>query len=305
VTAKSVSMGAPFQWLIQAFESARRNPRVLITGFALIAAIALVPSVFQIIVDQAAPANMTARGSVMLLSMLYGVLVMPPLMGAAFQLLHRLENDVPAQAGDVLAAYSDGGFVQRMIGLSVSMFVLNIATFVLLYVLLPGKAFWIEIFRRSLTTPPGAEPDMTGLPPFPPSTLLWMLLAMFLMIVLMNVHMFAFTRGALGGRGPFAAIGDAFAAVLRNLLPLLGFAFAAGFVGMLLAMLLGMILAVVMAVAMLISPVLGAIIVLPAYLAMMVLMYVTMFGFYYHASREVFAGDAALEAPPANDTIAL
>jgi hypothetical protein len=74
---------------------------------------------------------------------------------------------------------------------------------------------------------------------------------------------------------------------------------------MVLAMVFGLVFAMVAVVASLISPVLGAIVMIPMYLAMIVTIYLVMFGFYYHGWREIFADDAGPAAPPPAATVAI
>lgn len=306
MTSRSVSISAPFNWLMQTFESARRHPRPLVGGLGFLSLVAMVPTAVQMAVELALPGNFVALGVVMALATVFNLIVLPPLTGGMYRMLHAAENDGPVQAGDVFAGFRQDP--QRMIGVALTMTLTSIAVLGLIFLMLPGKEFWYEIFRIAFTTPPGAEPDMSTLPQIAPGAALGTLACMALLVVttfvLANANMFAYTRAALSGRGVAAAIGDGFSAVMRNVLPLLVFAGAMFFVGMVAMMIIGLLLGIVMAVASMISPALGMIVMLPLYLLLFVGMYLLVLGFYYHGWRELF-GDEAAVAPAPADTIAL
>jgi hypothetical protein len=302
---KAVSMAAPFQWILQAGESFRRNPRPLFGGFALVCLVGLVPSVAQVALNLIMPGNAVAVGIVVVLSLVFGLLLMPPLLGGVLRLLHAGENGLAIRPGDVFAAYADSPFALRMIAQGLLTLALNIGAVFALFVVMPGKELFAEIARRAVATAPGSRMDTAGLPPFPPSFLLWLLVAMFVLMLLTNVGMFACTRAALSGRAAVAAVGDGFVAAFRNFLPLLGFAIAGLCVGMVVMMVFALFAGVLVMIASAISPALGALVSLPVDLAMLMGVYVVMFGFYYHAWREVFSGDGATEATAGIDTIAL
>jgi hypothetical protein len=139
-----------------------------------------------------------------------------------------------------------------------------------------------------MATPPGGQPDMSGMPPFPPSFLLWMLGAFAVMLVLTHAYLLAFGQAALAGQGPVDSVLAGFKATLRNVLPFLGFTLVAMVVGFVLVLILAIVVGLFAAVLMAVSPVLAGVVLLPVYLGLMLVMYVVMFGFYYHGWREIF-----------------
>lgn len=296
MTARSVSMAAPFRWLMRALDAGRRQPRALFGGFALLLAVGMVPTLVQMLVQALFPE------STGLLVLVYGLVLglslvlLPPLSGAAFRLLHDCETGQPAQASDVFNGYRDRAFAARMILTSLLMMAIYVAALALLFTVVPGKEFFAELFIRAAATPPGGQPDMAGMPPLPPGFLLWLLAAAGLLVVLGNAYMLAFAHAALGGHGPVGAVGDGFLATLRNLLPLAGVALVVSVVGFVVLIIVGIVLGLVSVVLGMLSPVLAMMVVVPVYLLLMLAIYVVMFGFYYHGWREIFGEPAARPA---------
>lgn len=303
MTAKSVTMGAPFAWLMKALDVGRRNPGALFGGFLLVLVVGLVPSALQLLGDAISTPMAPVWIVLYAISVLASIVIMPPLVGAAFRLLHACETGAPARASDVLAGYADREFAVRMVLVALSFMAVYIVALGLLYVVLPGKEALLEIFQRFAATPPGGQPDMTGLQAPPGGLLLWLLAATALLLVLGNAYMLAFAQASLGGRGVGDAMKDGFAAAFRNLLPFTGFAIAAFFVGFVLLLIASIVIGVIAALLMAISPTLALVVAVPLYLVLMLGLYVVMFGFYYHAWREVFGEPGLAAGPAAADVI--
>lgn len=288
MTSRTVSMGAPFRWLMKAVDVGRRNPRALFGGFALLMLVALIPSVVQMVAQSLLAESPQLVLAVYLVTILASLVIMPPLTGSAFRLLHACETGQPAAASDIFDGYRDGGFALRMVLTAVLVTLAYLVLAGLLYVVMPGKEFMIELFSRSMATPPGGQPDMSGMPPFPPSFLLWMLGAFAVLLVLTHAYLLAFGQAALAGQGPADSVLAGFKATLRNVLPFLGFTLVAMVVGFVLVLILAIVVGLFAAVLMAVSPVLAGVVLLPVYLGLMLVMYVVMFGFYYHGWREIF-----------------
>lgn len=297
MTVRTVSMGAPFRWLMKAVDVGRRNPGALFGGFALVALIGLVPTVLQMVLQATLPGQPTLMWSLYALAMLASLLAMPPLMGAAIRMLHACETGQPASAFDVFDGFRDVPFGVRMVLTSLLLLAMYAAILGVLFLLMPGKELMIEVFSRSMSTPPGAEPDLTGLPPFDPADLPWMLLwflgTMIVMLATMHVQMLAYCHAALGGHGPVSAVAGGLAGALKNVLPLLVFMLAMLVVGFVAAVVVGLVVGLLAVVLAMVSPVLAGVVLLPVYLAVILVVYVVMFGFYYHGWREIFGEPAA------------
>jgi hypothetical protein len=294
MTARTVSMGAPFRWLMKAVDVGRRNPRALFGGFALLILVGLVPSAVQLGLQAALADSPQLMMSLYLLVVLASLVLMPPLTGGAIRLLHACETGQPASATDVFSGYSDRAFAVRMILTALLLLLVYLVVFGLLFVVMPGKEFMVELFARSLATPPGGQPDMSNMPAFPPSFLLWMLGASAVMLVLTHGYLLAFTQAALAGHGPFDAVLQGFKATFKNVLPLIGFTLVAMIVGFVAMLVVALVIGLLAGVLMLASPVLAGVVLLPIYLGFVLVMYVVMFGFYYHGWREIF-GEPAVD----------
>lgn len=293
MTVKSVSMGAPFQWFMKALDVGGKNPKALFGGYLILLLVGVLPSVVQVAIELGLKPSMEVLLAVYGAVMVVSLLLMPPITGSALRLMQDCELGRPASATNVLDGYRDGAFALRMILTSLLLLACYIVVLGLLWMLMPGKDFMIELFTRSAATPPGGQPDLSGMPPFPPSFLLWLLGAFALLMVLTHVYLLAYAQAALGGRGPVAATVQGFAAVMRNLLPFIGFTLVAFIVGMVLLFIVAIVLGLVVGLLVAASPVLALLIGLPVYVALMLGIYVVMFGFYYHAWAEIFG-----ETPP-------
>lgn len=304
MTTRSVTMGAPFGWLMKALDVGRRNPGALFGGFLLLLLVGLVPSAVQWFGEWVAAPLTGAWYAINALSVLVSLAIMPPLLGSAFRLVHACETGAPARAVDVLAGYRDGPFALRMILLAVAYVGIFLVVTGALYALLPAKELIGQMIGVALSAPAGTPPDFTGLDAPPGGLLLWLLGATAMLLVLGNAYMLSFGQAALAGRPVLAALGDGFAGAFRNLLPFLGFAIAVFFVGLVLMLIAGVVILVVIAVVSAISPALALAVALPLYLALMLGIYVVMFGFYYHGWREIFGATGTPFEPSTPDAIA-
>lgn len=294
MTARTVSMGAPFSWLMKALDVGRRQPRALFGGFALMLLLAMIPSLMQLAGQALFGPESTTLIAIYGLSVLLSVVLMPPLSGAAFRLLHACETGQPASATDIFAGFTAPGFALRMIATMLLVLLGYLVVFGVLIALLPGKEFFLELAARFAVVTPGGQPDMTGLPPFPPSFLLWFLAAMAALLVLSNAYMLAFARAALNDRGPLGACVDGTVGTLKNVLPFTLIALAALVVGFIAAMIVSVVAVLVIGLLAKLSPALGIAVGVPIYLGLMLVFYVVAFGYYYHAWREIYAEPVAV-----------
>lgn len=297
MTARNVSIGAPFRWLTKAVDVGRRNPRALFGGFAILTVVGMVPTVVQMVLQTLLPEQMVLMWSLYALVMVAALVAMPPLTGAAIRMMHACETGQPASAMDVFNGYRDSAFAVRMVLTTLLLTAMYLLIVGVLLALMPGKELMIEVFSRSMATPPGGQPDMSDLPDFDPADLPWMLLwflgAGLVMIATMHVQMLAYCHAALGGHGPVASVAAGLAGSLKNVLPLFVFMLAMLAIGFVAALVLGVVVGLLAAVLIMVSPVLAGVVMVPIYLGVLLLVYVMVFGFYYHAWREIFGEPAA------------
>ena len=296
MTARTVSLGTPFRWLMKAVDVGRRNPRALFGGFAILMVISLVPTVVQMVVQALLADSPVVMWSLYALVMLAGILAMPPLTGAAIRLLHACETGQPASALDVFNGYRDSAFAVRMVLTSLLMFAFYVVLMGLLYLVMPAKEMIIEVFARSMAAPPGGQPDMSGLD-FDPSSLPWLFLwfvgAMAAIFTAMHVQMLTTTHAAMSGQGPVDSLYSGLLGTFKNELPLTAFTLAMLVIAFVAMMVLALVLGLLAVVLTLVSPVLAGVVLLPAYLAAVLIAMIVLYGFYYHAWREIFGESAA------------
>ncbi len=292
MSIRTVSIGAPFGWLMKAVDVGRKNPRALFGGFALLLLVGLVPGVIQMAGQAMFPASPGVVMTIYALSLLLSLVLGPPMVGSAFVLMHACERGQPAGATDIFDGFRDRSFAVRMWLTALLMLVIYLGVFVLLYFVMPGKEFFGELMIRSAGLAPGQQPDLTGMPAFPPSFLLWMLLAGLVVLVLSNAYMLAFARAALNARGALAATLDGFVSTFKNILPFLAIAIVLTVVGTVAIVILALVAGIGLGLLMAISPVLAVIVGVPIYVGLMLLVYAVAFGYYYHAWTASFAEPA-------------
>lgn len=292
MTARSVSMGAPFGWLMKSLDVGRKNPKALFLGFFLMLLVGLVPTALQMAGQAVFLASPGAMMAVYGLSFVLSMVLLPPLVGAAFLLMHACERGQPAIATDIFHGYRDLSFAVRMWLTMLLVLLMYVLAIGLLFVLLPGKEFFMEFMTRAAAAPPGGQPDMAGLPAFPPSFLLWLLGAMFVVLVLANVYMLAYARAALNQSGPLQALLEGFMGTLRNLLPFILIALVVTIVGFVLILILVLVAGLAIGLLVALSPVLAVVVGLPIYVGLLLMLYVVAFGFYYHAWQDIYGEPA-------------
>lgn len=288
---RALGPGAGIGWLKNGVNLGRRNPKAIFGGVALmILAFALPIAVFCLAIagmDVAKPGSAGFFWTILIL-----VLAFIPLMSAFavgfLRLIDKVENERPARASDVFAAFRDPGAVLRVIGLII---VLAVTQYLLLGLMLgalaPGFGSWyLHNLQASMH---GTPQGNAGLPS---GFGLGISIAWLVGLVFNAVHALGLGQIALGGRGVFRAVGDGVVGAMKNLLPLLVMFLT--LVAAMIVLALALIL-LVMAVALL-SKLLGAwlivVIAIPLYLAFALAMYVVMFGVMYYMWRDICGDDS-------------
>jgi hypothetical protein len=300
MTIRSVGAGHGWQWLVQAVNVGRGNPRAVYGAVAIVSLLALLPSVLQLVLQLAfgldAQSQLMVIGAISLLS----ILVYPLLIGGVLRVIDAVEQGRPARPGDLFSVFSIGA--GRLVGFGLLMGALYIATFYALVSLFgEGVPEWyLEIMTitqemGASQTPPSAPPEL----PMPPAGI-GPLMALGLLFGMLYATVYAIGLGqvALGGRPVFAAFGDGVLATLKNVLPVLVIAALAMAGGFALVLVFGVVASLVTIVAGLLHPALGAFLVLPMYLVLLLVLYVVMFGAMYFMWRDI-CGEAATPAGPA------
>ena len=102
MSTRAMGPGHGWSWLARAVNLGRNNARAVIGGIALVALVALLPSLVQMLAQQALPGSPDALLAVIGLTTLVSLLVFPPLIGGALRVIDAAERGQPARPGDVI-----------------------------------------------------------------------------------------------------------------------------------------------------------------------------------------------------------
>jgi hypothetical protein len=301
MSTRTMGPGAGWSWLARAVNLGRHNPRAVIGAIALVAAVALVPSIVQMGAQSALGGSPDTLLTVIGLTTLVSLVVFPLLIGGALRVIDAAEHGRPATPTAVFDTFRAGHGAGRLIGFGLLMTALYLAVFgTLIGTFGQGLPEWyMQLMQLSMEA--GGKPVQPDDIPAPPSGLgMVMALGLLFGLFLGGAYAIGFGQVALGGRGVLAAIGDGLAGALKNLLPIVVLAIlsiVALFALMLVVLLVGGLLALIGG---LVHPALAIVLVAPVYLGMILLMYVVMFGVMYHMWRDICAEPVAPPPLPGN-----
>src|SRR5690606_14258580 len=294
MSTRTMGPGAGWSWLARAVNLGRNNPRAVIGAIAIVAALALVPSLLQMGLQSALSGSPQSAMVVGGLATLASLVVFPLLIGGVLRVIDAAEHGRPTAPGAVFEPFRAGRGGGRLVGFGLLMSALYLLVFgVLVGTLGEGLPEWYAQVMQ-LQVEAAGRPIQPGDLPDPPPGLgkvlgLGLLLGMFLG----GAYAIGFGQVALGGRGVLGAVRDGLAGALRNLLPIVVLAVLSVLALFALFLVLMLVGGLLMLVGSLVHPALGMLLVAPLYLGMILLMYVVMFGVMYHMWRDVCG------APPA------
>lgn len=301
MSTRAMGPATGWSWLARAVNLGRNNPRAVIGGIALVALVAIVPSIVQVAVQPVLGAQPDALLTVVGLTTLASLVVFPLLIGGVLRIIDAAEHARPVGAGDVFSAFRAGQGALRLIGFGLLMTAVYLLVFgVIIGAFGQGLPEWyMQLMQLSMEA--GGKPVQPEDIPAPPSGLgMVMALGLLAGLFLGGAYAIGFGQVALGGRGVLAAVGDGLAGSLKNLLPIIVMAvlsIVALFALTLVVALVGGLLAVIGG---LVHPALAMLLVAPVYLGMIMLMYVVMFGVMYHMWRDICAEPAPPPPLPGN-----
>lgn len=295
MTTRAMGPGTGWTWLRRGVNLGATNPRAIFGGAALMVLVALVPTVLQLAVQGTMGAeNVPAMGALLAFSLLYSLLVMPPVMAGYLRLIHASETGGVPRAGAVFDVVRSAPDALRIIGLVLLLMVLGI---VLFGAVIAG--FGLDMLEQLATAVAASQSATPTLPQLPQGFGMLMALVMLLGLFFNGVYAIAVGQVALAGRGVFASLGDGLVGTLKNLLPLLVAALVALVGGIVALLALMLVVALLAFIGGLVHPVLAIALAAPVYLLAMVALYVVMFGVMYFFWRDVCADPALADARPA------
>ena len=287
---RSVSASAGVDWLKNAINLGRGNPRALFGGAAL-AVVAVVALMFGLGIVQgllvAGIGSASAMVVGMAVTMVVAVVFISMLLVGFLRLIDDVENGRPTSAGRVFAGFGDLGASLRVIGFTLLLTLLQYVVLGLLLAVLARDA--LSWYARMMTMSDSAvmDPAMMALPD---GLALAALVSVVLGLAMYAVQAIGACQIALRGRGVFAAIGDGVSGTFRNLLPLVVLLLVA-IAAMIAAAIVVVILALVIGLmAKLAGAWLGIVLGVPLYLALMLVMWVVGLGVAYHVWRDICGG---------------
>lgn len=298
MTTRALGPGAGWGWLKQAINLGRHNPKAIFGAVALLAVVALIPSVIQMALQFGAGLAPQAVLSVIGAMTLAMIVLYPLLIGGLLRVIDASEHGRPTRATALFDTFKAGNGAGRLIGFGVLMTVIYIAAFVAVIALF-GKdflAWYMQLITAGMGPGAPTPPQITSLPEgFGTVMALGTLVGLFFF----GVYAIGFGQVALGNRGIGGAIADGAVGTLKNLLPILVLAII-GFVLMLALILVVALLGGLLALlGGLVHEALAFVLVLPVYLGMLLVLYVVMFGVMYFMWREICGGDVPAQAPQA------
>ncbi|HRN61616.1 MAG TPA: hypothetical protein PK743_07415 [Luteimonas sp.] len=305
MSTRAMGPGTGWSWLVRAVNLGRNNAKAVIGGIALVALVALVPSIVQMLVQPALGARPDALLTVIGLTTMLSLVVFPLLIGGVLRVIDAAERGQPARAGAVFDTFRAGNGGGRLIGFGLLMTALYLLVFgSIIGSFGQGLPEWY-MQLMALTMEAGGKPVQPEDIPAPPAGLgMVMALGLLFGLFLGGAYAIGFGQVALGSRGVFAAIGDGLTGALKNLLPIAVLAVLTIIALFALTLVLTLVGGVLAVVGGLVHPMLAILLVAPVYLGMILLMYVVMFGVMYHMWRDI-CGEAVTPPPLPGDQVEL
>lgn len=288
MTTRSRGPLAGFGWLRNAINLGHGNPKAVFGGAALVLLLSLLPSAVTMPLQLGMTPGPAMLGLVIAISLLAGLLLVPVLAGM-LGVIDAAENGRPARATDVFAPYRRGEGL-RLIGYGVAMMGVYIVAAAVV-IAIAGAGVWRWYLQAMALQQNQADPAaLQAMQALPDGFGTALALATVLGLLIGGIYSISLGQVALGGRGVFGSIRDGIAGSFKNVLPLLVLAVCGLIAGLVLMLVFGLAVGLLMVVAKLVGDWLMFALLVPVYFAMMLMMFVVMFGVIYHLWRDVCDG---------------
>lgn len=291
MATRAMGPGAGWGWLKQAINLGRHNPKAVFGAVALLALVALIPSLLQLGLQFGAglgPEQVLMAVGVLTLVM---IVVYPLLIGGVLRVIHASEHGQPTHATAIFDTFRAGSGRGRLIGFGVLLAVIYIATFVIMLAAVGGDFMTWYMQAITVGMQPGAE-TAPALPALPEGFGTVMALSMLAGLFFGGVYAIGFGQVALNGRGVGPALGDGVVGTLKNLLPILALAVIAILLMLALMLVVGLLGGLLAVIGGMVHEALAMLLLVPVYLGMLLVMYVVMFGVMYYMWRDICGDDA-------------
>lgn len=289
MTTRMNGPGAGWSWLLRGINLGRSNPKAIFGAVALVMLVVLLPSGIQLLLQYVVKPRPQAMLAVMGAAMIVIMVLSPLLFGGVLRVIDAAEHRRPTAAMAVFSAFRNGPDAWRLIGFGLLVSLIYIGVFVaVLAILGDGFLGWywhVLTAAQSAPLSPGSIPAMPAPEHFALSFAIAVLAGMFLG----GVYAIGFGQIALGERGIGGALADGVSGTVKNLLPILVLVVSSLLGLIVLTLLVVLVGALIGIAAHLLHPALVLVLLLPVYFAMMLVIYVVMFGTMYAMWRDVCA----------------
>ncbi|UHQ19065.1 hypothetical protein LVB87_12860 [Lysobacter sp. KIS68-7] len=280
MTTRTAAPFAGISWLKNSFQLLGKRPKTLIGAGLIVFLLSLVPTCVSLPLRLAYPNSMPVFWGTLALSLLAGI-ALAPLMGGYLQMVDRIERGEPARASDVFGPYRQG-LALPLIGFS--LLLMALLTVAVVAVIVVG--FGPGIFESYATV--ATNPQAAGRLAMP--THFWPMFLMLFAFALfwMGVHTLGYAQVAIAGRGPLEGIRDGAAGTIKNVVPLVVLMLAGIVLALVIGIVFGILVAIVGTLATLVAQSAWALVlVIPVYVALLLVMYPLTTGVMYFFWRDV------------------
>ena len=290
---RAMGPGAGWRWLMQGINLGRNNPKAIFGGAALLLVVALIPTAVQLIAQLGLKlTSVTAMIGLVVFSLAFSLLVMPPVLGGFLRVIDACENGRATRATAIFEPFKAGQGALRMIAVAIVLAVIAMVVIGLIIgVFGPGIFSWYgQVLSAQMAASTGSPPALPTLPDgFGAAVGLSILFGLFFQ----GAYAIAFGQIALSDRGLGGALSDGFMGALKNLLPLLVLLLVWLAFTLVLVLVVALLVMVLGIVGALVHPALAIALAAPVYVAFLLILYVVIFGVMYHVWRDVAGDDAS------------
>lgn len=296
MTTRAVGPGSGWGWLQQAINLGRNNPRAIFGAAALMAIVALLPSVLQLVLQLVFQGSPGAIMAIIAVTTVLSLVVSSLMIGGMLRVIHAAENGQPTHATAIFDTFRDGHVRGRLIGFGVLMMVIYMGVFIAVASLFGNdfmRWYWELITSAQAIQAAGGTAPPPNLAEMPDGLGQIMAIGSLFAMFMGGVYAVGFGQVALGDRGIGQAFADGLRGTVKNVLPIVVLAVLSLLAGLVLMIGVVLVAAILTLVLGMLSKALAVALLVPIYFALILLIYVVMFGVMYFMWRDI-----CTDAPP-------
>ncbi len=290
MTTRAVGPGRGWGWLKQAINLGRNNPKAVFGATALMAVVALIPSVLQVVLQLVFKESPGVIMAVVAVMTFVSLVVTSLMIGGLLRVIHAAENGQPTHATAVFDPFGEPQLRGRLIGFGVLMMSIYVGVFVLV-VSLFGQDFmrwyWELITSAQAMQASGGAAQPPDLANMPQGLGRIMAIGSLFGLFMGGIYAIGFGQVAVGGRSIGEAFMDGARGTIKNVLPIVVLAVLSVVAVLVLTVGVVLVVGIITLAVGAISKLLAAALVVPIYFGMILLIYVVMFGVMYFMWRDI------------------